>query len=149
MSYHVNLMFSKENWGTGRKSNFPRQLLFSNWATVWLQEDMSDCLCIICPCLLLLSPNKWALSWPTSSLAYHSSCSLLQPTWASSCLSVWLLALVNPPQCPISAGSLWPQHNPHICFLCSDEILQQTLAKTRESLIFLLSVSITVNQWAN
>lgn len=141
-------MFSNKNCGRGRKSSFPRWLLFSNWVPFWLWEDMSDCLPTICPCPLLLSPNKWALSWPTSSLAFIlpvPSCSPPGPA------AVWMLGCwpCDPPRCLVTTGSLWPQHNLPVSL--PQWNITSTLAKPQviESLIVLLSVSTTVNQQAN
>lgn len=135
-------MFSNKNWGRGTKSSFLRWLLVSNWASVWLQEDMSDCLCMIYPRPLLLPPNKWYLSWPTSSLAFILpvlSCSPSGPTavWMLGCWPWWTHH---------SAGSLWPQHNLLVSLLWWN--IASPLAKTQvlESLIFFLFPLLLTNK---
>lgn len=147
MSYHVNLMFSKKNWGTGRA-------IFQG-SCCSATGQQSDCRKI------------WVIAFasfvPVSSFFHLINELYLDPP------VLWLIILPVPSCSPPGPAAVWvfdfrPWWTHHsvpsvqevcdhntipICFLCSDEILQQTLAKTRESLIFLLSVSITVNQWAN
>lgn len=103
---------------------------------------MSDCLCIIYPWPLLLPPNKWYLSWPTSSLAFILpvlSCSPSGPTavWMLGCWPWWTHH---------SAGSLWPQHNLLVSLLWWN--IASPLAKTPvlESLIFFLFPLLLTNK---
>lgn len=92
--------------------------------------------------------TPWALSWPTSSLAFIlpvPSCSPPGPA------AVWMLGCwpCDPPPCLVSTGSLWPQHNLPVSLLRWNITLTLAKPQVLESLIFLLSVPITVNQEGN
>lgn len=75
---------------------------------------------------------------------FYSSCSLLQLTWANSCVDAWLLALVNPPQWRKFVTTTEPSG---FFALMKYYINMSKNASLRKP--YILSVPITVNQQAN
>lgn len=130
--------------GAEKESIFSRWLLLSDWASVWLWEDMSDCLCIPVPSffhlrngLYLDSPVLW-LSFFLFPPAAH-----LGQQLRGCCWPWWTHPSSVQEVCDHNVTPTW--------FLCSDEILHQTLAKTQvlETFLFPLQLTnkLTKTQW--